>query len=412
MLALASLQIAVEDAAPTDVMFYVNQTLQLQSRSASAAIAILAPQLPNSPDSETRSAAECVLISCRYTTMLAHVLQVGKKWRTHGLFAVAAVNMVDDEEIDLTASGALANLKQLIAAKKGKGVVSDGIAGMYGRALSCFEFCFIKSKRDTIGWFTMVGDEFVDEINRKDDVARLIFLYWGALLFKTKWMWWAKFIAVRLVDQESQDICRSKDDLWDRDVNWARSEVWLLPQGAELTTTTSKVFSAFSVRESSIFFQLPTESVSKFGASPDPILLCLPSPLVDILVPSYQREMPARYRLLANTGTRYQGAATSDRLSLFPSFGTDMVRRQEEIMRCSPNTTMVYVIIGGLTPSAASGDACWEIGKEVGLLGWDTVQRDSVLTHHRRHGPLHNKVVRLDDVEETRLGSENLLIFS
>ncbi|KAJ6083557.1 hypothetical protein N7467_007692 [Penicillium canescens] len=69
----------------------------------------------------------------------------------------------------------------------------------------------------------MAGEEFVDQVEKEEPLALLIYICWGALFGRLEEMWWAKVAGEVIVKNLAECITENEES--DEVVRWAKAKV-------------------------------------------------------------------------------------------------------------------------------------------------------------------------------------------
>lgn len=188
------------------------------------ACSIISPLLPAGDNDIARSSLERVLLLYDCLNGIRVVINTSRHWLESGPFRDIFRTQLQDKR--------LVGEKTILPIKKLKGLQDAAIRtgnplhGTYEHALEQLERCFAEGKTIAVGWLASVGKDFVKELQKRERMALMIFMYWGVLLDKLDEMWWAKYSGRRIVEE----LCECFDGLgneWDEATKWAITEVGL-----------------------------------------------------------------------------------------------------------------------------------------------------------------------------------------
>lgn len=95
---------------------------------------------------------------------------------------------------------------------------------VYSRAILMLENSSAREDGMTIAWVVEVGEEFGNLLQKKEPIALLIYICWGALLGRSTDIWWRRLAGRNVVKSFSSSVTVGGDEA-KTVLDWARSQV-------------------------------------------------------------------------------------------------------------------------------------------------------------------------------------------
>lgn len=245
---LTSLHIASETSDPVSAASYVRVALQYQNNAVltfraalhnvtqsncdavflssilTMACSIVSPLLSAGDNDTAKSALESILLLYDFLNGITSVINISRHWLESGplrdvFMAQHRFELLGDEETMLP-------IKRLRSLNNTVIGATNPLHETYKHAIQQLERCFAEGKTIAVAWLALAGKDFVNELQKGERMALMIFMYWGVLLDRLNEMWWAKYSGKRLVEE----LCRSFNGYgneWDEATKWAIVEVGL-----------------------------------------------------------------------------------------------------------------------------------------------------------------------------------------
>ncbi|KAJ5350537.1 hypothetical protein N7541_008264 [Penicillium brevicompactum] len=88
---------------------------------------------------------------------------------------------------------------------------------IYQNAIDTLEHCAMANGM-VIPWIVMAGEDFVEQIEKREPLALLIYACWAALMARQE-MWWTRITGQKIVRALGQS---EQDEEWNRVLRWAK----------------------------------------------------------------------------------------------------------------------------------------------------------------------------------------------
>ncbi|KAF2641387.1 hypothetical protein P280DRAFT_311806 [Massarina eburnea CBS 473.64] len=213
--ALAGLRIALETFTPD------KSSPVLFTSIIVAACAIISPLLPAGPGDEIRPAAEAFLPLFYHKNSIESIKEATLK-HLKGTYISNYVNK-DWKSAGIEQPLCVSELRKLNRSIN----TSPWKHQVYENAISNLEK--MSRREDYIAeWLVESGQDFLDELYRKEHLALAIYMHWGVLLDHLHDIWWAKFSGRRLVEELSVTLSETGPE-WEIVSGWCRVQVGLRP---------------------------------------------------------------------------------------------------------------------------------------------------------------------------------------
>ncbi|XHG09588.1 hypothetical protein AWENTII_012636 [Aspergillus wentii] len=182
--------------------------------------AIVSPLL-----SKQDTTASSLLLLFDFVKGVHYIISTGREWLQNGPFrefiTIHPVEELLSDEIPLKPPIQYLQILDPTNAKN----------NVYDRAIKILNYCFINDDL-AIPWLLIVGDEFMDELQNREPLALMIYMYWGVLLSRLDGVWWAKLAGRKLVGELSVSILSGNipgcGKEWKEAGIWAKREVGLV----------------------------------------------------------------------------------------------------------------------------------------------------------------------------------------
>jgi hypothetical protein len=247
--ALTSLHIASETSDPVSAASYVNVALQYQNNAvpnfrtalhnvtqsncdaifASSilimACSVVSPLFPAGDSDIAKSSTDSILHLYDFINGISSIVDISRQWLESGpcrvVFRTRRGFEAPTEDKTTLPTEHLRHLNNTVT-----GTSNSLRHQTYERAIEWLERCFAEDKTMAVTWLAMAGKDFTKELQKREPMALMVFMYWGVLLDKLDEMWWAKCSGKRLVE-ELCGILNGHGNEWDKAKKWAKMEVGL-----------------------------------------------------------------------------------------------------------------------------------------------------------------------------------------
>ncbi|CZR58894.1 related to regulatory protein involved in control of sterol uptake [Phialocephala subalpina] len=251
LLALTSLHIASETSDPVVAASYVNTALQYQNNAVptfraalqnvtqsncdaiftssilTMACSIVSPLLPAGDNDKAKSPTESILLLYDFVNGISSVVDISRQWLESGPYRVIFRSSSQREVEPLRESEALPAIIQLMNLNNTvTGIANSPLHQTYECAIGQLKKCFGEDKHSAVTWLAMAGEDFTNQLQKREPMALLIFMYWGVLLDKLDEMWWAKYSGRKIVEELSENL-RGYGNEWEEATRWAKIQVGL-----------------------------------------------------------------------------------------------------------------------------------------------------------------------------------------
>lgn len=210
--ALVGLRSALGSLSPGNCdAIFITSTLVMVST-------IVSSLLQKEGDQKAQSTAEAMLKLTSFLHGIQSVLDVSREWISSG-----PLRCMLNAEVQLSSTSLCLPLEDL---RHANGTQNNGEARtLFAHAIDMLEKA-TKTGKSAVPWITAVQPEFLQVLRDENDLALVIFMLWGVLLYQLGSMWWAKFSGRRLVDEISCTL-NVKCNRWTRITEWSRVQVGL-----------------------------------------------------------------------------------------------------------------------------------------------------------------------------------------
>ncbi|KAJ5757622.1 uncharacterized protein N7511_006316 [Penicillium nucicola] len=97
---------------------------------------------------------------------------------------------------------------------------------IYIHAVEMLERCAM-AEGMVVPWIVMAGERFVEQVEKEEPLALLVYICWGALFGRLEEMWWARVAGQTIVMNLSECIVKNEES--DEIVRWAKEKVGIKP---------------------------------------------------------------------------------------------------------------------------------------------------------------------------------------
>ncbi|KAH8589222.1 hypothetical protein B0O99DRAFT_637153 [Bisporella sp. PMI_857] len=183
--------------------------------------AIVSPLLPTGDSEQVKPTSETVLLLIEFMNGVSSIVGLTRHWieqgPLHRFFGV-----VEPKPSFIGEWAPATDLRQLMDTEISHGnskrqTLENAIQGL--EMVSNREIC-------AVFWMIKVDFDFIDELQKGEPIAMMIFMYWGVLLYTTDDMWWKKYSGSRLVQELSATLVGYGED-WERKSRWCQRQVGL-----------------------------------------------------------------------------------------------------------------------------------------------------------------------------------------